>query len=243
VTDTSRKVITRSCRAQDGLDQESTARPGLPSDPAWIRAPAVAVGRAGRRLGPGTARSTLPHRLSPLVAGRGAAGRQGAARPGPLPCCARRGASLPGWAPSRSPSAAWDHRVDRPAWDRVLDAAGTPPVAGRAVAVVVELLAAAAGALGPGLWSVVRARAAGLCAGLFQPALDRLAWTKSVDAMGPSRPQPVVSTRSRRSRRGSTSSGRPCRQTHGQQATRAHPQPIDRWRRTGPPNRHAAQSR
>ena len=46
-----------------------------------------------------------------------------------------------------------------------------PPLEGRAVAVVAELLAAAAGAVGPGRGAVVRVRAAGLRGRLLQPAL------------------------------------------------------------------------
>jgi hypothetical protein len=46
-----------------------------------------------------------------------------------------------------------------------------------------------------------------------------------INPMGPSRPRPVAPTRSGRSRQGSTSSGTPCRQTHGQQATRSQPRP------------------
>jgi hypothetical protein len=42
---------------------------------------------------------------------------------------------------------------------------------GGTVAVVAELLAAAAGAVGPGLWAVVRVGAAGLCGGLLQAAV------------------------------------------------------------------------
>src|SRR5215213_5306819 len=68
------------------------------------------------------------------------------------------------------PAAAWDHRADRSAWDRVPDTAGTPSLAGGAVAVVVGLLQAAAGAVGPGQWAVVRVCAAGMCAGVLQPA-------------------------------------------------------------------------
>jgi hypothetical protein len=45
--------------------------------------------------------------------------------------------------------------ADRPAWDRVVDPAGAPPLAGGAGAVVAELLAAAAGPLGLGLGAVV----------------------------------------------------------------------------------------
>jgi hypothetical protein len=46
------------------------------------------------------------------------------------------------------PAAAWDHRADHSAWYRVPDTAGTPSLAGGAGAVVVELLPAAAGAVG-----------------------------------------------------------------------------------------------
>jgi hypothetical protein len=45
-----------------------------------------------------------------------------------------------------------------------------PPVEGRAVAVVAELLEAATGALGPRQWAVVCIPAAGLCVGLLAPA-------------------------------------------------------------------------
>jgi hypothetical protein len=45
------------------------------------------------------------------------------------------------------------------------------PLAGGAVAVVGELLAAAAGAMGPRFGPVVRVRAGVLCGGLLQPAL------------------------------------------------------------------------
>jgi hypothetical protein len=69
------------------------------------------------------------------------------------------------------PAAAWDPATDRPAWGRALDSAWAPPLAGGAVAVMVELLAAAAGAVGPRFWAVVRVRAAGLRGRLFQPAL------------------------------------------------------------------------
>src|SRR6266545_1897751 len=51
----------------------------------------------------------------------------------------------------------------------VLGAAGPASLAGGAGAVVAELLAAVAGALGPRLGAVVRLRAAGLRAHLLQP--------------------------------------------------------------------------
>ena len=51
------------------------------------------------------------------------------------------------------------------------DQAWTPPLEGRAVAVVAELLQAAAGAVGPGCGALVRVRAGGLCGGVLQPAL------------------------------------------------------------------------
>jgi hypothetical protein len=54
-------------------------------------------------------------------------------------------------------AAAWDQGVDRSAWDRLIGAAWAPPLEGRAVVVVVELLAAAAGAGGQGCGAVVRA--------------------------------------------------------------------------------------
>jgi Transposase DDE domain len=63
-----------------------------------------------------------------------------------------------------------DHRADRPAWDGVIGQAWTPPLAGGADAVVVELLQAAAGALGPGCETLVRVRAGGVCGGVLQPA-------------------------------------------------------------------------
>jgi hypothetical protein len=44
----------------------------------------------------------------------------------------------------------WDQVTDCSAWDRVVDAAWASPLEGRAVAVVVERLAAAAGAVGQG---------------------------------------------------------------------------------------------
>jgi hypothetical protein len=47
----------------------------------------------------------------------------------------------------RRPATAWDHRADRPPWDRIIDQAGTASLAGGTVAVLVELLAAAAGAV------------------------------------------------------------------------------------------------
>jgi len=71
------------------------------------------------------------------------------------------------------PAAPWDQAADRPAWGGVVGAAGAASVEGRAVAVVVELLAAAGGAVGPGLGTVLRVRAAGLCDRLLQPALTR----------------------------------------------------------------------
>jgi hypothetical protein len=54
------------------------------------------------------------------------------------------------------------------AWGRVLDPAGTPPVAGRADVVVAVVLPASGGSLGSGLGAVVWVRAAGLCACLLQ---------------------------------------------------------------------------
>jgi hypothetical protein len=54
------------------------------------------------------------------------------------------------------------------AWGGVLGAAGAAPLEGRAVA---ELLAATAGAVGPGRGAVVCLRAGGLCAGVLQPAV------------------------------------------------------------------------
>jgi hypothetical protein len=68
-------------------------------------------------------------------------------------------------------AAAWDPSADRPSRHRILDAAGTPPLEDRAIAVVAELLAAATGAVGPGCGAVVRLRAAGLCGRVLQPAL------------------------------------------------------------------------
>jgi DDE family transposase len=56
---------------------------------------------------------------------------------------------------------------DRAAWDRVVGPARAPPLAGGAVAVVGELLQAAAGAVGPGFGAVVRVRAGGLCGGVL----------------------------------------------------------------------------
>jgi transposase len=69
------------------------------------------------------------------------------------------------------PGTAWDQGADRAAWDRVVDAAWSPPLAGGAGAVVVELLQAAAGAVGPRFGAVVCVRAGGLCGGVLQPAL------------------------------------------------------------------------
>src|SRR5918995_1032577 len=69
---------------------------------------------------------------------------------------------------------AWDQGANRSAWDRVLDTAWAAPLAGGAVAVVAELLAAATGALGPGRWAVVRVCAAGLRGDLLQPALRKV---------------------------------------------------------------------
>ena len=68
----------------------------------------------------------------------------------------------------RLPTPSRDHTADRPAWGRVLDPAGTPPVAGRADAVVAVVLPASGGSLGSGLKAVVWVRAAGLCACLLQ---------------------------------------------------------------------------
>ena len=70
--------------------------------------------------------------------------------------------------------ASGDPAADRPAWGGILDAAWAAAVEGGTVAVVVELLAAAGGALGPGLRAVVRVRAGGLRGGLFQPALRKV---------------------------------------------------------------------
>jgi hypothetical protein len=64
-----------------------------------------------------------------------------------------------------------NHRADRPTRDPVLDPAGTPPLAGGAVAVVAELLQAAAGPVGSGIGAVVCVRPVGLCDGLLQAAL------------------------------------------------------------------------
>jgi hypothetical protein len=66
---------------------------------------------------------------------------------------------------------AWDQCPDRAPRDRVVEAAGPLPLAGGAGAVVVELLQTAAGPLGSGLRPVLCVSAAGLCAGLRQPAL------------------------------------------------------------------------
>jgi hypothetical protein len=74
----------------------------------------------------------------------------------------------------------------------------------------------------------------GTCRGSAGSRHPGPARTIRINPMGPSRPRPVASTRSGRSRQGSTSSGTPCRQTHGQQATRSQPRPLDRWRRPGP---------
>jgi hypothetical protein len=52
--------------------------------------------------------------------------------------------------------------ADRPAWDRVVQWAGAPLVESRAGAVVVELLAAAGGAVGSGLGAVLCVPAGGL---------------------------------------------------------------------------------
>jgi Transposase DDE domain len=68
-------------------------------------------------------------------------------------------------------AAAWDPTADRSAWGGVVGQVGTAPLAGGAVAVMVELLQAAAGAVGPRFGPVVRVRAAGLCGRLLQPAL------------------------------------------------------------------------
>jgi hypothetical protein len=73
------------------------------------------------------------------------------------------------------PAAPRDHVTDRPARDRVVGQAWAPPMEGRAVVVLVELLAAAGCAVGPGRWAVVRVRAAGLCSRLLQPALTTFA--------------------------------------------------------------------
>jgi hypothetical protein len=55
--------------------------------------------------------------------------------------------------------------------DRLLGQAGTPSLAGRAVAVLVELLQAAAAAVGPRFGPVVRVRPVGLRGRVLQPAL------------------------------------------------------------------------
>jgi hypothetical protein len=60
------------------------------------------------------------------------------------------------------PAAAWDPAADRPTWGGVRDQAWAAPLAGRAVAVVAELLQAARGAVGPRCGAEVRVRAAGL---------------------------------------------------------------------------------
>jgi transposase len=99
----------------------------------------------------------------------------------PIRTPAGRRRTRPGKAPRRQgvrqpsqpclPAAAWDQGADRAASDRVVDPAWAPPVEGRAITVVAELLAAAAGAVGPGLGKVVRLPAGGLRGGVLQPAL------------------------------------------------------------------------
>jgi hypothetical protein len=69
----------------------------------------------------------------------------------------------------RVPAPAWDPAADRPAWRGVVGAAWAASLEGRAVAVVVELLAAAWDAVGPGLGAVLCVRAGGLCGRLLQP--------------------------------------------------------------------------
>src|SRR5215218_5234156 len=68
------------------------------------------------------------------------------------------------------PAPASDQAAARPPWGGVLDQTWAAPLEGRAVAVLVELLAAATGTLGPGLWAVVRVPAGSLRGDLLQPA-------------------------------------------------------------------------
>ena len=70
-------------------------------------------------------------------------------------------------------AASWDPATDRPAWSGVLDAAGAASLEGGAVAVLVELLAAAWCAVGPGCRPVVRVRAAGLVRSFASTGCDQ----------------------------------------------------------------------
>jgi hypothetical protein len=73
-------------------------------------------------------------------------------------------------------AAPWDQTSDRAVRDRVLNPAGPPSLAGRAVAVVLGLLASVAGALGPEFGAVARVRAAGLCGRPLQPTM-KASWS------------------------------------------------------------------
>jgi hypothetical protein len=111
---------------------------------------------------------------APGGAGRCAAGADAVRAAAPP---ARQGPRRQGLRQRSQPrlsAASGDPAADRPAWGGILDAAWAAAVEGGTVAVVVELLAAAGGALGPGLRAVVRVRAGGLRGGLFQPALRKV---------------------------------------------------------------------
>jgi hypothetical protein len=81
------------------------------------------------------------------------------------------------------------HATDRAAWGRLADPAGTLPVANRADAVVAVVLPAPGGSLGPGLGTLVRVRAAGLCACVLQAALTAAGLVLQHGRVAAERPQ------------------------------------------------------
>jgi transposase len=89
---------------------------------------------------------------------------------------ARQGRCRQGLRQCRQPRLSASPReqaADRTAWGRLVEPAGTPPVADRADVVMAVVSSASGGSLGSGLRAVVRVRGAGLSACLLQAALTR----------------------------------------------------------------------
>jgi hypothetical protein len=123
---------------------------GMPSlaDRPWQGRQQAAPRRRGHRdPARGCPDRRQPARLDPV---RGAAGRpaRGPYPDRPSAVAARQGPCRQGLRSSalpRLPARSRDHRTDRPAWDRVVQAARTPPLAGRADHRLAAWLSAAAG--------------------------------------------------------------------------------------------------
>src|SRR4030095_11783416 len=129
----------------------------------WTRSPPREPSRVGGGTGRGRAmptRATTAPPNGPTSSGAAEPARRAPAGPARAPAgkglCRKE---LRQRRQSCLSATAWDHRTDRPPWDRVIGQAGSASLAGRAVAVMVELLAAAWGAVGPGLGAVVCVRA------------------------------------------------------------------------------------